>query len=108
MIVSVVALPVIEILFPLANATVLLTPLATTLALPTTLIILKELPVFCKNTNAVTPISIGSSVINFQDVSAYVLPSVTMTIIPALISPVVLLSLVLVQVPLDPVPATET
>ena len=63
-----------------------------------------ELP----NTRAVTPIVIGSLVMSFHCVSLYSVPSVTMTIVPALSSPDSLVSIDLIQVPLEPVPNTDT
>ena len=54
------------------------------------------------------PIVMGFSVVSFHWVSLYVVPSVTITIMPDSISPVSFPSLVLVHVPLDPAPTVAT
>ena len=63
---------------------------------------------FCWNVRAVVPTTIGLFVASTHCVSAYMVPSVTIKIMPASISPVALASVDRVQVPFDPVPGVVT
>ena len=100
-------LPVMAMLLPAVNVTVLPTELAST-AVPLAKMLPKANAEFCSKVRAVVPMMIGSLVVSFHCVSAYTVPSVTMTIIPASISPVVLPSVVRTQVPFEPEPTVST
>ena len=94
-------------LLPAVNVTASPTVLAR-IAVPLAVILPKLKLVLCWNVMLLEPTTIGSSVIKVHKVSLYVLPSVTVTTIPDCISPVTSVSVVLTQVPLDPVPTVCT
>ena len=102
-----VALPVIEILLPDTNVTTSPTVLAR-IAVPLAEILPKLNDVLCWNAILLLPNTMGSSVVKVHSVSRYVLPSVTVTTMPDCISPASLVSVVRIQVPLDPVPSVCT
>ena len=60
------------------------------------------------NVSAVTPKFIGSAVVSNHADPAFIVPSVTNVTIPEVTAILLLASVLLIQVPVDPVPTTDT